>query len=463
MFKRMFALCLSLVILACITPVTSLAATTETVYLELDAFEKATQAQLDKMIKSPAISASVNTDTAFIPQGATSSIKVHYDHTKLEGWGQFLGFETETVLLDPAPQSLEGYEGLRFWVNISGNEWGNGFDTLQFMVGDWSWGYRTYFYKNIAIDPKGYTGYIDVKFSELTDFYYNASNDPQNAGPSTVPPANIDYMGFKLTKNGGCYLTVDMYVSDVKAYKTVTLADKTSLNDAIASADLLKEDDFRPRTWEPFATALQNAKTVANDRYIAQKDVDDALAALAAAKEGLGLKADRTALSGKVTEAEALKKDDYLASSWTAFQTALNNAKTVVDDTNAEDSAVDAAMDALEEAMESLQAKPDKAALKTAISQAEALDKDDYEDASWADFAKALAAAKSLVDNAEATQTQVDKAIADLAAAKAALKEKAVTPSPETGSAQTGLGIALFLVMAGAATIMINKKLIKAK
>ena len=451
MLKRMLALCLSFIILACVTPLISMAApTTEVVYLELDAFEKATQAQLDKMIRNPAISASVNTDKAFIPTGATSSIKVHYDHTKQEGWGQLLGFEKDNeILLDPAAQSLEGYEGLRFWVNISGNEWGNGFDTLQLIVGDWSWGYRTIYGKNIAIDPKGYTGYIDVKFSEMIDQY---------EGQSSANPAAIDYLGFKLTKTGGCYLSVDMYVSDFKAYKTVTLADKAALNEAITQAEALKESDYRPSTWTAFSTALQNAKTVSADKFIAQQDVDNALAALNTAKQGLGLKADRSALEAKVSEAEALKQDDHLATGWTAFQTALNNAKTVIGDANAEGSAIDAAMDALEAAMNVLRVKPDKTELKESVAEAEALKKDDYQAESWSVFEKALDDAKALIENSEATQEQVDKALADLDAAKAALKEKKVTPSPETGNVQAGLAIAFLVVLAGAAAVVWNKK-----
>jgi glucan-binding YG repeat protein len=66
----------------------------------------------------------------------------------------------------------------------------------------------------------------------------------------------------------------------------------------------------------------------------------------------------------------------------------------------------------------------DKAALKDAVADAEKVDPAAYTDETAKAFKDALAAAQDVLKNEDATQSQVDKAAADLAAAKAALVAK---------------------------------------
>ena len=66
----------------------------------------------------------------------------------------------------------------------------------------------------------------------------------------------------------------------------------------------------------------------------------------------------------------------------------------------------------------------DKTALQAAIDAAEALNQAEYTEESWADFASALARAKNVNNNANATQDEVDAAKAALEAAIAALEKK---------------------------------------
>ena len=327
MFKKIIAICTAIMTFALLIPTVSLAAeNTQIVYQELDAFEKATQTQLDSMIKNSAITASVNTDIAHCPQGVTSSIKLQYDHTKGQGYGQLLGFQTDKqILLDPVTQPLEGYEGLRFWISISGDEWGQGFDTLVLILGDWSWGYRTDFRKRIAIDPKGFTGYIDVKFSELVDNYYDAANDTTGAGPSTLPPNNIDYIGLQLEKTNGCYLPVDAYVSDIKAYKTVTLADKAALNSAITEADALKQADYLADSWTAFASALAAAKTVAADTDATAQEITKAVEDLKTAKSALKTVPQSSSESSQVS---SMDSEESSASASSASQESSDSSDT---------------------------------------------------------------------------------------------------------------------------------------
>ena len=70
-----------------------------------------------------------------------------------------------------------------------------------------------------------------------------------------------------------------------------------------------------------------------------------------------------------------------------------------------------------------------KADLTAAITRAEALNADDYTAESWADLQTALATAKTVEGNADATQTQVNEALAALQSARKALVD-APAPSP---------------------------------
>ena len=141
-------------------------------------------------------------------------------------------------------------------------------------------------------------------------------------------------------------------------------------------------------------------------------------------------KADLTAA---ITQAEALNADDYTAESWANLQTALAAAKTVEGSTDATQTQVNEALTALQGAMKALVDAPapsvDKSDLTAAITEAEQLQEKDYTPESWADLQTALAAAKTVEGNADATQTQVNEALAALQSARKALVD-APAPSP---------------------------------
>ena len=119
---------------------------------------------------------------------------------------------------------------------------------------------------------------------------------------------------------------------------------------------------------------------------------------------------------------------DYTAESWANFARALENAKTVAADENADQTAVDEATALLNEAMGALVAaepeppvEADKTALAALIAEAEDFNRTDYTAESWAPFAEALTNAYSVNQNAAASQEDVDNAAAALKAAMEAL------------------------------------------
>lgn len=132
----------------------------------------------------------------------------------------------------------------------------------------------------------------------------------------------------------------------------------------------------------------------------------------------------KDALNAAIEEAEKRVEADYTADSWGEFARALENAKNVAADENADQTAVDEATALLNEAMGALvaaepepPAEADKTALEALIKEAESYNRADYTEETWAAFAKALADAHRVNLDAAADQEAVDQAADALQAA----------------------------------------------
>ena len=130
---------------------------------------------------------------------------------------------------------------------------------------------------------------------------------------------------------------------------------------------------------------------------------------------------DKNALNAAIASAEALNGEDYTPATWAAVEEALDNAKAAAANENATQAEIDAALAALNAAVAALVTKADKTALNAAIASAEALNGEDYTSATWAAVEEALDNAKAASANENATQEEVNTALAALNAAVAAL------------------------------------------
>lgn len=133
--------------------------------------------------------------------------------------------------------------------------------------------------------------------------------------------------------------------------------------------------------------------------------------------------ADKTALGALIEKAEALTESDYLPDTWAPLPDALSEAKTVFGGTKQFQAEIDKAQKALDEAVKGLLRKGDKTDLNAAIDEANKLTESEYSAASWSAFAQKLAGATEVKNNALATQSAVDNALAELNAAIKALKK----------------------------------------
>lgn len=219
------------------------------------------------------------------------------------------------------------------------------------------------------------------------------------------------------------------------------VGDHTALDKAItdAKAEVTKEEDYKAG-WAAYADALKNAEDVNADEDALQDEIDAAKTALKTAVAGL-VKKDETpvtvnkeALGKAIDHKDELTEADYTPDSWKTYSDAVAAGKAVYDNAEATQAEVDAALSAINNAESKLQtADVDNPVDKTELENAVKANKDLAETTPEGDdtlnpetygvFTEAYKAAKAVLDNEDATQDEVDKAVKDLKDAYADLDQ----------------------------------------
>lgn len=140
---------------------------------------------------------------------------------------------------------------------------------------------------------------------------------------------------------------------------------------------------------------------------------------------------DTSELEKVILEAEGLYEDDYSSRSWKTLQKALGLAREVLADPTADQGEVDAAAETLNNGIASLELKvvTNNTKLYKAILRAQGLCEDKYTEESWAELEDALANARKVNADRNATQKQIDDATDALNEAIENLELKPVEPS----------------------------------
>ena len=189
--------------------------------------------------------------------------------------------------------------------------------------------------------------------------------------------------------------------------------------------------------WDEVQKALEDAKDVLAKSDATKDEIEAAENSLKdlelVTKAEAELKAAKKEMDDAVEAAEEklkeIKEADYTPASWQALQDALTSCKNLNPET-ANKNDYDTKKKALNDALENLAKKADKTALNQAIVEAEAKKEADYE-SGYKEMQQALATAKTVAGNANATQTEVDTAKTDLQNAVKNLKSKTVRqPQP---------------------------------
>ena len=191
--------------------------------VRLPEFESMTTEMIeDAVYNDDAIRVSMVSQREFLAVDAVAALKMKFYGGK---YAQFIGMRgldertpdgaNEQVVHDPVPESLDAYEGIRFWLHLASNTDNNpGFEVVFFMGalanGD-NGKYRTMYECKVNV-PAGFKGYVECPFENFTN-YYN--------GQKAVSKQSIDYFAVKMTADNGNTAGIDAYVSGFQAYRDI--------------------------------------------------------------------------------------------------------------------------------------------------------------------------------------------------------------------------------------------------
>ena len=227
-------------------------------------------------------------------------------------------------------------------------------------------------------------------------------------GESATAPEAPEIDGFTFSGWSGSFENVTADVTITAQYTEHGKADYTALNNAIAQAEALNEDEYTAESWSALQTALTNAKAVDKNLYAEdQATVDAATSALISAIsalteqtytvtfkdwDGTELKQQTVKKGESAVAPTNMHRDNYMFSGWSGSYTNVTADVTVIAQYTENGKAVYTALD-------------------NAIASAEVLVESAYTMQSWATMQLALNAAKSVDRNLFAdSQSVVDNA-----------------------------------------------------
>ena len=202
------------------------------------------------------------------------------------------------------------------------------------------------------------------------------------------------------------------------------------LNKALDAANAVAKDKFTPETVSPLEDAVKDGETLKNDTTKRPEELKDAALEIQEAIKALHAKADKEGLNNSIQTAEGLGNLDPADAEDKAVKDALDKAKEVQADQNANQTAVDKAKEDLDNVIKAKQdqdakekadaakAKQDALdALKAELAKVKALDKDTFTPDTVAPLNEKETAGDAVVANVD------NKSIDEIKEATQALKD----------------------------------------
>jgi len=179
-----------------------------------------------------------------------------------------------------------------------------------------------------------------------------------------------------------------------------------------------------------YSNELDRIELILDDPTAGNQAIEDLNSEIDAAADLLVLRGDKTDLLAAKSDIETIYQsngDDYIPSTFNAFKTAYDDIDTVIqadlgetlqqliDDIDATQPQVDLAETRLNDVLSILVERPDKTTLINEYNAALLVDEADYTSSSYAVFEAGLILINNVINDVEATQTDVSQAITDLA------------------------------------------------
>lgn len=240
-----------------------------------------------------------------------------------------------------------------------------------------------------------------------------------------IDDAKANYIKFVSTNinNDGVEKRASYSVKELQVFGTVHVeVDKVKLQDLIVDAEKLVEDKYTPKSWLILKNALVDAKGISLDSEATQEEVDSAVSSLKEAMDKLVAKADKAKLSALLKTTETAVEKLYTTKSWKVFSNQRTIALALQSNGDAKQSDVDKVVEELKNAYESLEQLGDKTALQSYVEMAKKLKESDYTSTSWKAFKTTWDNANVVIENGQATTTNVAMALEAMQKAYQALE-----------------------------------------
>lgn len=214
-----------------------------------------------------------------------------------------------------------------------------------------------------------------------------------------------------------------------------------SLKVLVDAAKGLNEKLYTEKSWAVFEDALTKAEAVLADTNALQEEIDAAREALHKAMDQLvKVPVDKSKLQTLVEKSKKYedKLKEYTPETGEIFKGALDYAREILANKDATQEEVDAAYNALQNAIFGLRLIPDKDKLDDLIKEAEKTDFEKYTEESGTVLRTAIANAKAVFADENATETDVKNAEKELKTAMKGLKVASNDEKDNQGNSNGG-------------------------
>ncbi|GAA0086735.1 hypothetical protein UT300007_31760 [Clostridium sp. CTA-7] len=188
------------------------------------------------------------------------------------------------------------------------------------------------------------------------------------------------------------------------------VGDKTKLKELVEIIKILDESKYTTSTWNALQVELEKADKVIADENAMEEEVAKTYESLNKAFAELELVADNSKLRELVAELEAKDLSKYTTGTVNEFKAELDYAKGILSNKDASQEEINEAYNKLIKAYLDLRLIPDKSILEDLIMKAEAIDLSKYTKESANKVSLELANVRSVFNNEEASQSEVDEA-----------------------------------------------------
>ena len=300
---------------------------------------------------------------------------------------------------------------------------------------------------NVPVDGN-YTVYTNTNGTVTSDNVDYAAQTASTGGNFSI---DLSKLASNLTDDA--QVTVTATKDFVESAQTKSVAALRALNTTTLKelVDAAPAEEEKPSYYnateeaqKAYTDAISNGKTILdNPKNYDQVDVDNAVTAIQKAQKALtGEPTNKTKLQAAIDQASTVKSSDNYTNADSNLQKAYTDAisagQTVLSNDNATQTEVDNALTTINNAKAALNGDAKKAvskeALQKAVNEASTVKSDDaayYNGSAEAKTAydNAITAGQAVLDNPDATATQITDALKDINTAKGNLKGEATDKS----------------------------------